>query len=90
MTMPVVPAEILEARAAQQRRTLHNQLVVAFKAVPQFATELGLDSTAKFEVHELRRAMRVGPDGRYVPQLVVALTQSVDVKEVEQDGTPCH
>jgi hypothetical protein len=26
MTMPVVPAEILEARAAQQRRTLHNDV----------------------------------------------------------------
>ncbi|HSS50097.1 MAG TPA: S8 family serine peptidase [Thermoanaerobaculia bacterium] len=74
----------------EQRRTLHNQLVVAFKAVPQFATELGLDSMSKFEVHELRRAMRVGPDGRYVPQLVVALTQSVDVKQDEQDGTPPH
>lgn len=73
----------------EQRRTLHNQLEVAFKAVPQFATELGLDSASKFEVHELRRAMRVGPDGRYIPQLVVALTQSV-VVQVAQDGTPGH
>jgi hypothetical protein len=71
----------------EQRRKLHDQLVVAFKAVPEFAAELGLDPGQKFEVHELRRAMRVGPDGRYIPQLVVALTQSQIVKK---EGTPRH
>jgi len=59
-----------------QRRKLHNQLARAFKAVPQFAAELGLAPTQPFEVHELRRAMRISPDGRHIPQLVVALTQS--------------
>jgi len=73
-----------------QRRTLHQQLEKAFKAVPQFATELGLDSTQIFEVHELRRAIRVSPDGRYIPQLIVALTQSIEVPENKQDGTPAH
>jgi hypothetical protein len=29
-----------------------------------------------FEVHQLRRSMRVGPDGQHVPQVMVALTQS--------------
>jgi hypothetical protein len=71
----------------EQRRALHNQLVVAFKAVPEFAAELGLDPARKFEVHELHRALRVGPDGRDVPQVVVALTQSRSVRE---KGTPPH
>jgi hypothetical protein len=71
----------------EQRRKLHDQLEVAFKAVPKFAAELGLDPGQKFEVHELRRAVRVGPDGRPSPQLVVALTQS---KLIKRDDTPRH
>ena len=74
----------------EQRRKLHDELVVAYKAVPEFAKELGLDPAQKFEVHELRRAMRVSPDGRYIPQLVVALTQSIKVKEDKEAGTPGH
>jgi hypothetical protein len=61
----------------ERRITLHTQLEGAFKAVPEFARELGLDPSLGFEVHELRRAMRVSPDGKNVPQLVVALTQSL-------------
>ena len=34
--------------------------------------------------------MRVSPGGKHIPQLVVALTQSIDVKEVKEDGTPRH
>src|SRR5205085_2749082 len=60
----------------KRRITLHNQLEAAFRAVPEFARELGLDSSLTFEVHEIRRAMRMSPDGRNVTQLVVALTQS--------------
>jgi len=73
--------------AREQRRKLHEQLEVAFKAVPKFADELGLDPGLKFEVHELRRAVRVSPDGRHAPQLVVALTQS---KLIKRDDTPHH
>jgi hypothetical protein len=73
-----------------QRRKLHDQLAVVFKAVPKFAEELGLDPTQKFEVHALRRAMRISPDGRHIPQVVVALTQSKAVEEDEQSGTPRH
>jgi hypothetical protein len=74
-----------------QRRTLHQQLANTFSAVPEFATELGLDPAQEFEVHELRRAMRVSPDGsRHIPQLVVALTQSIEIPENPQDGTPAH
>jgi hypothetical protein len=74
----------------EQRRNLHNQLTVAFKAVPEFARGLGLDPSLTFEVHELRRAMRVSPDGRPIPQIVVALTQSKKIKEVKADGTPSY
>lgn len=74
----------------EQRIQLHDQLGVAFKAVPAFAAELGLDSAQRFEVHELRGAMRNSPDGRQVPQVVVALTQSRKVKEDKQGGTPSH
>jgi hypothetical protein len=58
--------------------------------LPAFAGELGLDPAQKFEVHELRRAMRVSPDGKYIPQLVVALTQSIELKEDKAAGTPRH
>ncbi len=79
--------EALFKATRTQRRNLHEQLKSTFKAVPEFATELGLDPTQKFEVHELRRAMRVSPDGKHIPQLVVALTQAQVVK---QEGTPSH
>ena len=74
----------------EARKRLHDQLKVAFAAVPQFAAELGLDPNKRFEVHELRRAMRVSPDGRYVPQIVVALAQSTRIKESKETGTPGH
>jgi hypothetical protein len=73
-----------------QRRKLHDQLVAAFRAVPGFAAELGLDPAQKFEVHELRCAMRVSPDGRHVPQVIVALTQSRVFEENKESGTPRH
>jgi hypothetical protein len=69
------------------RRILHRQLQAAFKAVPAFARELGLDPRLGFEVHELRRAMRVTLDYKYIPQLVVVLTQS---KVVRDEGMPVH
>ena len=72
----------------ERRKALQRELKAAFKAVPAFAKELGLDPTARgFEVHELRRAMRVSPDGKYIPQLVVALTQS---RKAGGNGTPEH
>jgi subtilisin family serine protease len=72
----------------RQRRQLHDQLEGAFKAVPEFAAELGLDPALSFEVYELRRAMRISPDGRHVPQIVLALTQSRVIGK--RDGTPRH
>ena len=82
--------EALFNATREQRLKLHDQLGVAFKAVPAFAKELGLDPAQRFEVHELRCAMRTGPDGRQIPQIVVALTQSRKVMEDKQDGTPSY
>jgi hypothetical protein len=70
-----------------QRRNLHDQLAIAFEAVPEFAKGLGLIAGKRFEVHELRRAMLMSPDGMHVPQIVVALTQSQVMK---QKDTPPH
>lgn len=71
----------------EQRRRLHNRLIGAFREVPQFAAGLGLSPGRSFEVHELRRASRVSPDGKFLPQVVVALTQS---QTIRQKGTPTH
>lgn len=49
----------------------------ALEKSPAFAEELGLDPAEDFEVDELRNSMRVGPDGRHIPQILVSLTQSV-------------
>lgn len=60
----------------KQRIILKKGISKIFKASPDFAELLGLDPKLSFEVHELRRAMRISPDGKYVPQVVVSLTQS--------------
>jgi hypothetical protein len=72
----------------EQRELLHEKLKVIFKESPEFAKTLGLnfslDPKESFEVHTLRRSNRVGPDGNYRPQIVVALTQS---REIEVEGS---
>jgi subtilisin family serine protease len=79
-----------------RRIILHKQLEKAFDAEPAFARELGLDPSLPFEVHTLRRALRQSPDGRHVPQVVVALTQSLVVNAQAEKGaggaqaTPRH
>jgi hypothetical protein len=82
--------EKLFRRTRVHREILHRQLGQALEANPKFAEQLGLDSNVKsFEVHTLRRAIRVSPDGaRHLPQIVVALTQLLDV--TAKDGTPAH
>ena len=82
--------EELFAETRRQRYELHSRLLHAFKALPVFATELGLDPAQRFEVHELRSAMRVGPDGGQTPQVIVALTQSRRVKEDKRNDTPSY
>jgi hypothetical protein len=71
------------------RGKLHAQLKKSFAATPAFAREVGVDPRVKsFEVHELRRAMRVSPDGKISPQLIVALTQSRRVAADKETGAP--
>jgi hypothetical protein len=69
--------EKLFARTRDERAALNASLKSAFKKLPAFATELGLDpEAATFEVHQLRPATRLGPDGRHIPQVIVGLTQT--------------
>ena len=83
--------EALFNETRRTRRGLQRELAKAFAEVPAFARELGLDPEEKsFEVHALHRAMHVQPDGRHVPQVIVALTQTRKVAAVEADGTPAH
>jgi subtilisin family serine protease len=65
----------------EMRRDLHGMLDKVFAASPDMATALGLDPACKYEVHELRRAMRTGPDGNTIPQIIAALiqTRTIDV-----------
>ena len=82
--------ETLFNASRRERTELHAKLEEAFASVPEFATELGLDPKLSFEVHELRPAMRVSPDGRYVPQVIVAITQSMQVPADKDAGVPAH
>ena len=65
------------------RQSLHGALEKVFGAAPDFAEQLGIDSKVGFEVHELRRSLRTGPDGNTDPQIIVALTQT---REIDVDG----
>ncbi|MEO5509004.1 MAG: peptidase S8, partial [Longimicrobiales bacterium] len=71
-----------------QRLDIHNKLKIAFVAAPEFARELGLNSTKGVEVLALRCAMRFSPDGRHIPQVVLALTQSVSINADRENATP--
>ena len=63
-----------------QRQELHSALAKVFENTPEVASKLGLDPHSGFEVHALRRSMRVGPDGQHMPQIIMALTQSRQLK----------
>ncbi|MDT7543433.1 MAG: hypothetical protein QOE33_3337 [Acidobacteriota bacterium] len=80
--------KVLFERTRKQREIVHDKLQDILAKLPDatrvmFASSLGLDPTVKFEVHELRPSLRTGPDGRHVPQIIVALTQEL---RVEGDG----
>jgi hypothetical protein len=72
--------EALFDETRKQRKQLHQTLQTVFADTPEFAPTLGLTPNVDFEVHELRRSLRVGPDGQHVPQIMVALTQSRPIK----------
>jgi hypothetical protein len=65
------------------RQSLHGALEKVFGAAPDFADKLGIDSKLGFEVHELRRSLRTGPDGNTDPQIIVALTQT---RQIDVEG----
>ena len=62
-------------RTRVERLNLHREIDAAIKADPTIAEALGIDPECRFEVHELRRAERTGPDGRPHPQVIVAVLQ---------------
>jgi hypothetical protein len=71
------------------RNRLQKQLEKIFAAAPEFARELGLDPELEtFKVQELRRALRISPDGKPIPQVIVALTQSKKIAEDKKNGVP--
>ena len=67
----------------KHRGVLHDALAKVFAAAPEFAEMLGIDANAGFEVHELRRSLRAGPDGNTDPQIILALTQT---RIIDVDG----
>jgi subtilisin family serine protease len=74
----------------EHRRALHGRLTAAFRSAPRFAEALGLDPEGRFEVHELRPVLRATPEGRQVPQVVVALTQTTRIPADDVAGAPAH
>ena len=63
-----------------QRKELHAAIEKLLEQVPEVAVKLGLDPNHGFEVHSLHRSLRVGPDGQYLPQIILALTQTRRLK----------
>jgi hypothetical protein len=74
--------EIFE-RSRRHREDLKQLLTNAFAANREFADRLGLDPDLDFEVQELSRALRIGPDGNTIPQIIGAITQSRVIDEQE-------
>ena len=80
-------------RTRSRRAELHAKLKEAFKAVPEFAEQLGLNfggtfdpADDRFEVHSLRSSIRVTPAGRFIPQVVVVLTQAKEIDAAAAGG----
>jgi hypothetical protein len=67
-------------RKVERQQALKRQFRDAFDEVPDFAREVGLNPEHDFEVEELRSAMRIGPDGQSIPQVLISLAQTVQVR----------
>jgi subtilisin family serine protease len=72
----------------EERKKLKRKIAGAFSAAPALRAQLGLVPRHDFDVHELRTAMRTSADGRSIPQVIVALTQTVTIPETAD--TPAH
>lgn len=66
------------------RERLRRLLAEAAPATPAFAARLGLDADAPFDVEELRAAVRIAPDGRHEPHVIVCLVQEREVTDGER------
>jgi hypothetical protein len=85
------PRERLFHLERSMRLGLHQWLADHFAAHPDGvhdATYLGLDAAKPFEVHSARYAMRIGPDGQLIPQLLLGLLQDrvVPVDPADPNG----
>jgi subtilisin family serine protease len=78
----------LYARTREERDLLSDRLATIIEKNEAFAEELGLMPGKPITVHQLRALMRVSPDGRYTPQMVVSLTQSMQRRG--KAGTPTY
>jgi len=70
---------------------LHQHLHDGIARKPEAAELLGFDLTldgGKFEVHSLRPARRIGPDGQHLVELVVEITQRQPVFFVNGEPVP--
>ena len=67
-------------RKTDRQQILKQQFLDAFKNAPEFAREVGLNPDHPFDVEELRNAMRIGPDGQSIPQVLISPTQTVTVR----------
>jgi subtilisin family serine protease len=82
--------ETLYRATLKHRDLLSTRLAGIFALDADFAAELGLEPDSPVTVHELRALMRVSPDGRHVPQVVVSFTQSVKRRADAKQKIPAH
>ena len=79
-------AKLYEA-TCEQLDKVKGKLVEIFAALKaksdsartEFGKLIGIDPDQEFDLAELRRLMRVGPDGQRLPQIVIALTQKQQI-----------
>jgi hypothetical protein len=71
-------------RTRDERRMLHEAIRTVPDGDSTLAKLLGIDPRMPFEIHELRRAERTGPDGSPYNQVIVGVTQQRDIKVENQ------
>ncbi len=74
--------ETLFKTTRRYRQSLHRPILEMLQGITDeqerrfLGEKFGLAPDLPIEVHELRRSLRVGPNGSYLPQVMVALTQA--------------
>jgi hypothetical protein len=74
----------------EHRAALGKRLSEILEIDADFAADLGLEPSAPVDVHELRALMRISPDGRHIPQVVLSLTQTVERRANPKKGIPAN